>query len=198
MPVKAIARSPIGGMIVQRCLPRDWRLNPDAPAPKTLSVWSEVRLEENIESEPTAKDKHRSKVMTRPLASFHKKPLIIVSYATACAIVVLGMAYWPASAGSVLTKLNVLPAHLTSAPDISNRIHKADKRSNVSFEERWSVVPSPSAVFGGDKNWREARRAERSVESIPFSCELAFSRLVTKGNFSTRCIAGLEISKTDT
>ena len=132
----------------------------------------------------------------RTQASFSKKALIVVSYATACAIVALSMVYWPASAGNVLTKINILPAHLTSASDVSNHVHKADRLSGLSFEERWSAVPAPPVVAGGDKNRREAPRAERR-EKIPFSCEPAFSRLVTKGNFSTRCIAGLETSKTD-
>jgi hypothetical protein len=130
------------------------------------------------------------------LASFYKKTLIIVSYTTACAVVALAMAYWPASAGNILTKLNVLPAHLTSASEASNRILKADRPSGLSFAERWSAVPTPPAVIG-DKDRREAPQAERR-KSIPFSCELAFSRLVTKGNFSTRCIAGLETSEIDT
>jgi hypothetical protein len=108
------------------------------------------------------------------------------------------MAYWPASAGNILTKLNTLPAHLTSVSNASTLIHKADRRPDVSFEERWSAIPTPSAVIAGDKNRHEAPRAERRIERIPFSCELAFSRLVTKGNFSTRCMASLKISKTDT
>ena len=133
----------------------------------------------------------------RPPANFYKRTLTVVSYATACAIVVLAVAYWPAYAGSLLTKINVLPVNLTSASDASNRIHKADRLSGVSFEERWSAVPTPSAVIGGNRNPRETPRAERR-ERIPFSCELAFSRLVTKGNFSTRCIGALETLKTDT
>ena len=132
----------------------------------------------------------------RPLASFYDKILVIVSYATACAIVALAIAYWSVPAGNIPTKLNVLPAHLSSASDVSNPIHKTDRLSRLSFEERWSVVPTPSTVIGGDKNRREAPRAE-GRERIPFSCELAFSRLVTKGNFSTRCIASLETSTAD-
>jgi hypothetical protein len=133
-----------------------------------------------------------------PLASLYKKTLIIISYAAGCAIVALGLAYWPASAGNILPKLNVLPAHLTSASDASTRIHKADRLSGVSFEERWRAGATASAVIAGDKNRHEAPRAEGRIERIPFSCELAFSRLVTRGNFSTRCMASLEISKTDT
>jgi hypothetical protein len=139
---------------------------------------------------------HRAIRNVRPRSSFYKKTLIPVSWAAACAIIALGMAYGPASAGNILTKLNVLPAHLTSASEASNRILKADRPSGLSFAERWSAVPTPAAVIG-DKDRREAPQAERR-ESIPFSCELAFSRLVTKGNFSTRCIASLETSKTDT
>jgi hypothetical protein len=51
------------------------------------------------------------------------------------------MTYWPASANNILTKLNVLPEHLASASDVSNRIHKADRLSGMSFEERWRAVP---------------------------------------------------------
>jgi hypothetical protein len=133
-----------------------------------------------------------------PLASFCKKTLIIGSSATGCAIVALAMAHWPASAGNVLTKINLPPAPLTSVSNVSNRIHRADQLSGVSFEERWSAIPDASGVFNGDKNRREAPRVEKRIERIPFSCELAFSRLVTKGNFSTRCTAGLETSKTYT
>jgi hypothetical protein len=116
---------------------------------------------------------------------------------TACAVAALAMAYWPASAGNIPTKISVPPVHVTSESDVSNRIHKADRLSSLSFEERWSAVPKPSAEAGSDRNRRETPRAERR-ERIPFSCELAFSRLVTKGNFSTRCIAGLENPKTNT
>jgi hypothetical protein len=115
------------------------------------------------------------------LASFCKRTLIIVSYATACAVVPLAMAYWPASAGNVLTEFNVLRAHLSSASDVSNRIHKADRLSG-----------------GGDKSRRETPQAERHIEKIPFGCDSAFGRLVTKGNFSTRCIAGLETLRINT
>ena len=121
-----------------------------------------------------------------------------MSYATACAIVAVAMTYSPVSAANILAKINVLPVHLTSAPDASNRIHKADRLSVVSFAERRSAVPMPSAVVGGDRKGREGPQADRRNERIPFSCELAFSRLVTAGNFSTRCLAGLKISQIDT
>jgi quinol monooxygenase YgiN len=50
------------------------------------------------------------------------------------------MAYWPASAGNVLTKFNVLPAHLTSASDVPNRIHKADRLVDLTPSMHW---PAP-------------------------------------------------------
>jgi hypothetical protein len=118
-----------------------------------------------------------------------------ISYTTLSAIIAFCMAYWPAAAGNILTKLNVTPTPLTSVSDVANRMHKADRLSGISFEERWSAVPTPSAEIGGDKNRREAPRAERRIEKIPFSCELAFSRLVKTGNFSTRCIATADASR---
>jgi hypothetical protein len=51
--------------------------------------------------------------------SFYKKALLAVSYVTASAIVAFGMAYWPAAAGGVMGKLNIIPVHLTSASDES-------------------------------------------------------------------------------
>jgi hypothetical protein len=127
--------------------------------------------------------------------SFYKKALTAVSYVTASAILALGMAYWPGPAGSFLGKLNITPVHLTSASDVPNRIRKTDRFSGISFQERWSAVPVRAAETSRNKSQHESPQAERRIEKIPFSCELAFSRLVTKGNFNTRCIAGLETSK---
>jgi hypothetical protein len=133
------------------------------------------------------------KAKRRP--SFYKKALVAVSYVTASAIVALGMAYWPAAAGGVLGKLNITPTYLMSASDVPNRIHKTDRFSGISFQERWSAVPVHAAETPGNESQREQPQAERRSEKIPFGCESAFGRLVTKGNFSTRCIAGLETSK---
>ena len=57
------------------------------------------------------------------------------------------------------------------------------------FEQRWSAVPAQSNPIRGDSGQRTQPQAEPRIEKIPFSCELAFSRLVMKGNFSTRCMA---------
>jgi hypothetical protein len=120
-----------------------------------------------------------------------------VSYTTVSAIIAFCMAYWPASAGNILTRLNVTPPP-TSVTDVANQIHKADRLSSISFEERWNAVQTPSAGTRNERSQHKTPGAETHIEKIPFSCELAFSRLVTKGNFSTRCTASLEISKTDT
>ena len=121
-----------------------------------------------------------------------------VGYTTVSAIIAFCMAYWPASAGNILTRLNVTPPHPTSVSDVANQIHKADRLSGISFEERWNAVQTPSTGTRNEQSQRKTPGAETHIERIPFSCELAFSRLVTKGNFSTRCMASLEISKTDT
>jgi hypothetical protein len=147
--------------------------------------------------ESTRHIRHQAFRNASPRASFHEKILMIVRYATGCAILAVAMTYWSPSAGNIPAKINILPPRLTSGSNVSNYLHKVDRLSSVSFEERWSVVPTPSTVISGDKNRREAPRAERR-EKIPFSCELAFSRLVTEGNFSTRCIAGLETSEINT
>jgi hypothetical protein len=112
-----------------------------------------------------------------------------VSYATVSAVVAFCMAYWPASAGNILTKLNVTPTQLTSVSDVANRIHKSDRLSGISFEERWNAVPTPSTGTPDQRSQRKTPWAETHIEKIPFSCELAFSRLVKTGNFSTRCVA---------
>jgi hypothetical protein len=52
----------------------------------------------------------------------------------------------------------------------------------------------PTAERNGKRNEREPL-AGGPIEKLPFNCELAFSRLVQKGNFSTRCIAGIDSSE---
>jgi len=113
---------------------------------------------------------------------------------TVSAIVAFCMAYLPASAGNILTKLNVPPTPLTLS-DVANPISKADRLFSISFEERWNAVPAPSTGTRNEQSQRETPRAETHIEKIPFSCELAFSRLVKTGNFSTRCIATADTSR---
>jgi hypothetical protein len=102
------------------------------------------------------------------------------------------MVYWPASAGNILTKFNIVPTHLTSASDIPDRTHKADRLAAITFEQRWRTVPAIANRIRSDNNQHKKPQAEGRIEKIPFSCELAFSRLVSKGNFSTRCMARVD------
>jgi hypothetical protein len=112
-----------------------------------------------------------------------------VSYTTVSAIVAFSMAYWSASAGNILISLNVTPPQPTSVSALTNQIHKADRLSGTSFEERWKAVPTRSTGTPNQRSQRKTPWAETHIEKIPFSCELAFSRLVKTGNFSTRCVA---------
>jgi hypothetical protein len=116
-----------------------------------------------------------------------KTILSAISCTVLSGIVALLLAYWPASAGGdVLAKLNIVRAELTA--QIPDRTHKTDRLPQVSFEQRWSAVPGQSNPIRSDSGQSKQPQAERRIEKIPFSCELAFSRLVSKGNFSTRCI----------
>lgn len=127
---------------------------------------------------------------------YYKNALMAVSY-TLCSTIA-ALCIWPASAGDILAKVNA-PSLLAFTSYASNRFNNENQVIGISFQERWSAVPARTATEPADKNnRREPPRTEGRTEQIPFSCELAFSRLVRKGNFSTRCIAGLETSKTDT
>ncbi len=124
-------------------------------------------------------------------AHFYRTSL---SYIVLSGFVALLLAYWPAAASDVLAKLNIVPAKLTSTTQISDRTHKADRLpqaslERLSFEQRWSAVPALPNSVRSDSGQRQQPQAERRTEKIPFSCELAFSRLVKNGNFSTRCMA---------
>ena len=116
-----------------------------------------------------------------------------VSYTIVSAIAAFCVVCLPVSAENSLTKLNVTPTSLT-LPDVANPIRKADRLSSFSFEERWNAVPAPSTGARNEQSQRETSWAETHIEKIPFSCELAFSRLVKMGNFSTRCIATADTS----
>jgi len=117
----------------------------------------------------------------------------LASYATAGAIIAFWTAYWPASAGNILTKLNIASKQVTPVSDVSTQPDKADRLPAVSFEERWNAMPAPQVTRHRDRqSQREPTQVRERAEKIPFSCEMAFSRLVTEGNFSTRCIASLD------
>ena len=57
----------------------------------------------------------------------HHAITMMVVYALASAIIVLWMAYLPTLTGSILTILNIVPTHLSSASDSINRANKDDK-----------------------------------------------------------------------
>jgi hypothetical protein len=128
-------------------------------------------------------------VATESRTRFCKTSLTAISYAIASGIVALLLAYWPASAGNILTKLRISQADQIATSQILDRTHKASRLHVMSFEQRWSAVPAQLYPIRSDSGQRKQPQAERRIEKIPFSCELAFSRLVTKGNFSTRCVA---------
>ena len=116
-----------------------------------------------------------------------------VSYTIVSAIAAFCVVCLPVSAENSLTKLNVTPTPLISVSDVA-RIQKADRLSGISFKERWNAVPAPSTGARNEQSQRETSWAETHIEKIPFSCELAFSRLVKMGNLSTRCIATADTS----
>jgi hypothetical protein len=121
-----------------------------------------------------------------PQTKFAKKAASIVASGI---VVAMAIAYGPASAGNMLERLNLIPGRpvAAAAPD---RTHKSDRLA-LSFAQRWSAVPERAAEILGSKSKHEPPRAETRIEKIPFSCELAFSRIISKGNFSTRCIAAV-------
>jgi hypothetical protein len=126
-------------------------------------------------------------VRHRPQTKLTKKAVSMVGYVLASAIVAMVMAYWPASVEDILVRLNVFTGRLAAAA-VPDRSHKSD-RLPLSFEQQRSAEPVAQTL--GSKNEHEPPRAEGRIEKIPFSCELAFSRIISKGNFSTRCIAAI-------
>jgi hypothetical protein len=120
-----------------------------------------------------------------------KNALTGIGYALGSIIVALCI--WPASAGYIVTKFNG-PTFATFTSDLANQISKENRLTRISFQDRWSAVPAPATEPAEKNNGREPR--EGGVEEIPFSCELAYSRLVRQGNFSTRCVANIAFSRT--
>lgn len=112
----------------------------------------------------------------------------MAGYLLASAIAAMALAYGPAAAGDILARLNPVSGRLAAAT-VPDRTHKSDRLA-ISFEQRWSAVPARAAEIRANKARREPR-GETRIEKIPFSCELAFSRIISKGNFSTRCIAAI-------
>jgi hypothetical protein len=85
------------------------------------------------------------------------------------------------------------PTFATFTSELANQIAKENRLTRISFQDRWSAVPALVTEPAGNDSRHESQ--EGSVEKIPFSCELAYSRLVRQGNFSTRCVASIDSSK---
>ena len=128
-----------------------------------------------------------------PERSHYKNALTTIRCAVGSTTV--AFCIWPGFCGDIMAKFNA-PALVTSSSSVSNQIHTENSLARTSFQDRWSVVPASAAETSGRKNGHEPR--EGRTEKIPFSCELAFSRLLQQGNFSTRCIAGVDLPKTAT
>jgi hypothetical protein len=108
----------------------------------------------------------------------HEKEGILttVLYVIASAIIVLWLAYLSSITGTVLSKLHILPEHV-SYNETVNRVHKTGRLTIASFDDRWkafSMSGKPDA----------AQRTGR----IPDGCETAFGGLVKAGNFTSRCV----------
>jgi hypothetical protein len=125
-------------------------------------------------------------------AGFWKRAMTLTSYAAAGAIIAFWTAYWPASAGNILTKLNIASKNLMPVSDATGQVDKTEPFRGATFDERWDAMPASQGAQSGErKSEHQAPQTGERAEKIPFSCEMAFSRLVTHGNFSTRCIASL-------
>jgi hypothetical protein len=126
----------------------------------------------------------------------HHKISMVVVYALASAIVVLWMAYLPTLMGNILTILNIVPTHLSSASDSINRANKDDQLTSVRFDDRWNAFrPTTIKTLGeNDIHGGVTVPAEDMQQRIPVGCEPAFSHLIKTGNFSTRCVARTDIN----
>jgi hypothetical protein len=119
----------------------------------------------------------------------HKITMVVV-YALASAIIVLWMAYLPTLTGSILTNLNILPTHLSSASDSVNRANKDDQLTGISFDDRRNAFATMTIKTLGENgvHTRVAEPAE-DIQRTPVGCETAFSHLIKIENFSARCVA---------
>ncbi|MGA8610167.1 MAG: hypothetical protein WB760_00340 [Xanthobacteraceae bacterium] len=97
-------------------------------------------------------------------------------YAIASAIIVLWLAYLSSVTATVLSKLNILPEHLSYSETV-NRLHKTDRLTMAPFDDRWNAFATSGKPDAAQRSGR-----------IPDGCEPAFSGLVKAGNFSWRCV----------
>jgi hypothetical protein len=87
---------------------------------------------------------------------YYKKGLITVSCAVGGAII--AFCIWPVSAGDILPKFNASTVS-TFTSEASNRASDENRRTGISFQERWSAVPVPTAERNGKRKnvnrWQE-------------------------------------------
>lgn len=122
-----------------------------------------------------------------------RKFTIIVVYTLVSAIIVLSMAYLPTLTASILTGLNIVPAHLSSASDGVNRANKDDRLRSVRFEDRWNALTTRIQTLGNNGGHAHVTDPAKDVRRIPIGCEPAFSHLIETGNFSVRCVSSADI-----
>jgi len=135
----------------------------------------------------------RARAVTQVQEQNQHKVTMVVVYALVSAIIVLWMAYLPTLTGSILTILNVVPTHLSSASDSVNRANKDDQLTGLPFDDRWNAFTTTTKTLG--ENGVQTRVADpaEDVQRIPVGCETAFSHLIKAGNFSARCVASADV-----
>lgn len=108
----------------------------------------------------------------------HEKEGILttVLYVIASAIIVLWLAYLSSVTETVLSKLHVLPEHVSNNETV-NRVHKTGRLTMASFDDRWKAFPTSSRPVAAQRTGR-----------IPDGCETAFGGLIKAGNFTSRCV----------
>jgi hypothetical protein len=58
------------------------------------------------------------------------------------------VAYLPTLTGSILTGLNIVPTHLSSAPDSVYRTNKGDELTSARFDDRWNAFTTTIKTLG--------------------------------------------------
>ncbi len=121
------------------------------------------------------------------------KITMMVAYAIASAIIVLWISYLPTLMGSLMTTLNVVPTHLSSASDSVNPANKGDQLTSVPFNNRWNALGTMTIrTLGENGVLARAFDPTKDIQPIPVGCEPAFSQLDKTGNLSARCVSSTD------
>jgi len=119
---------------------------------------------------------------------------MMVAYALASAIIMLWTAYLLTLTGGILTNLNIVPTHLSSASESGNRGNKDDQLTSVRFDDRWNAFATMIHTLGENGVHARVTDPAKDIQRIPVGCEPAFGHLVKNGNFSARCLATADIN----